>query len=91
MRVGDAGLAWRKAVSGLVQPRVSGARIARTLSGIGADPGEAAEAAAAAAVPPAAAPFIRTAAVVVGLGDIVTRDRGFGASSREVGLGTFAG
>src|SRR4051812_32907925 len=76
LRIGDARLAGRKAVPGLVQPRVSGAKIARTRVRIGADPSEAREAAATATVPPAAAPFIGAAAIVVGLGDVVTRDRG---------------
>jgi hypothetical protein len=91
LRVGDARLAGRKAVPGLVQLRVSGARIARTRVRIGADPSEAREAAATATVPPAAAPFIGAAAIVVSLGDVVTRDRGVGRHALRTMLARVAG
>src|SRR5215213_2840312 len=76
LRVSDAGLAWREAVSRLVQPGIDRARRARTRVRIGADPGAATQAAAAAAVPAAAAPLVCTAAVVAGEDDVITRDRG---------------
>jgi hypothetical protein len=78
LRVGDAGLAWREAVSRLVQPGIDRARRARTRVRIGAHPGAATQAAAAATVPATAAPLVCTAAIVVGLDDVVTRDRGVG-------------
>ena len=76
LRVSDAGLAWREAVSRLVQPGIDRARRARTRVRIGAHPGAATQAATAATVPAAAAPLKGAAAIVVGLSDVVARDRG---------------
>src|SRR5215218_7866669 len=76
LRIGDAGLARRKAVPSLVQPGVNSARIARTHAEIAADPSDAPEAATAAAVPAAADTFVRAAAHVVGLDDEVTDQPG---------------